>query len=102
MRAVSPFCGGAAAVSGGGESGAAQQQHRGRRAARAEGEGRRGAGQGAGWRGGAHVVCGIHVHSPQHEAGERDEVALRTRLDKIHLRLQAQPSTLSASQEQWG
>ena len=53
-------------------------------------------------RGGAHLVCGIHVHPLLHEAGEGGEVALLRRLDKILLRLWAQPSALSASQEQGG
>ena len=54
---------------------------------------------GGGWRGGAHLVHGIHVHPLLHEALEGGEVALRRRLAKILL-LRAQPSALSASQEQ--
>ena len=100
MRAVSPSCGGAAAaphaVSGGGEGGAAGGG--GRRGRRARG----GGGLGAGWRVGAHVVCGIHVHPLRHEAGEGGEVALLRRLEKSLLRLRAQPSALSASQEPGG
>ena len=80
MRAVLPSCGGVAAVphavSGGGE-------------------------RAAGWlRGGAHIVCGIHIHPLLHEAGEGGEVALLRRIKKSLLRLRAQPSALSASQEQ--
>ena len=70
----------------------------GRRAAREEGEGRRGL-VGRLARGGAHLVCGIHVHPLLHEAGDGGEDALPRRLDKIILRLRAQPSALSVSQE---
>ena len=52
--------------------------------------------------GGAHLVGGIHVHPLLHEAGEGGEVALLRRLKKILLRLRAQSSALSASQEQGG
>ena len=80
--------------------GAGQQ---GRRAARAEGERRRGLG-GGGWRGGADVVCGLELNPLLHEALEGGEVALLRRLEKsLLLRLRAQPSALSASQEPgWG
>ena len=54
---------------------------------------------GGGGRGGAHVVYGIHVHPLLHEALEAGEVALLRRLVKSLLRLRAQPSALSASQE---
>ena len=58
--------------------------------------------QGAGG-GGAHHVCGIHVHPLLHEALEGGEVALLRRIEKSQLRLRAQPSALSASQEPgWG
>ena len=60
--------------------------------------GRRGLGAGGG-RGGAHLVCGIHVHPLLHEALEGGEVALLRRIAKSLLRLRAQPSALSASQE---
>ena len=92
MRAVLPYCGGAAAaphaVSGGGEGGAAG-------AAGGEGGGRGAEGAGGGWRGGAHLF-GLKVHPLRHEAREGGEVALPCRLDKILLRLRAQPSALSA------
>ena len=81
MRAVQPFCGSAAAaphaVSDGGEGGAAG-------AAGGEGGGRV-QGAGGGWRGGAHLVCGIHVHPLLYEAGEGFEVltcATRRRVAK--------------------
>ena len=73
----------------------------GRRAAREEGEGRRGL-VGRLARGGAHLVCGIHVHPLLHEALDGGEDALLRRLDKIILRLRAQPSALRTSQEQGG
>jgi hypothetical protein len=75
---------------GGGEGGAAA----GRRAARAVGEVAEGAAGGS--RGGAHLICGLEVHPLRHEALEGGEVALPCRLDKILLRLRAQPSALSA------
>ena len=59
--------------------------------------------RGAGWRGGAHPVCGLEVHPLLHEALEGGEVAARRRIEKRLLRLRAQPSALSASQEPgWG
>ena len=66
----------------------------------AEGEGKWGAG--GGWRSGAHMVCVLKVHPLLHEAGEGGEVALERRIDKSLLRLRAQPSALSASQELGG
>eukprot|EP00964_Phaeocystis_antarctica_P110829 scaffold75167_cov56-Phaeocystis_antarctica.AAC.2 len=83
------------AVSGGGEGGAAG-------AAGGEGGGRGADGCGGGWRGGAHLVCGIHVHPHLDEALEGGEVAIPRRLAKSLLRLRAQLSALSASQEQGG
>ena len=98
MRAVVPFCGGAAAaphaVSGGGE--ARGSRGGGRRGRRARG----GGGWGGGGRGGAHVVFGLEVHPRLHEALEGGEVAVHRRIEKsLLLRLRAQPSALSASQE---
>ena len=93
-----PYCGGAAAaphaVSGGGEGGAAQG------AASGEGGGRGAEGAGGGSRGVAHAVCGLKVHPLLHEALEGGEVALLRCLEKSLLRLRAQPSALSASQDQ--
>ena len=63
-----------------------------------------GAGEG-GWRGGAHPAAfGLKVHPLLHEALEGGEVALLRRIEKSRLlRLRAQPSALSASQEPgWG
>ena len=60
---------------------------------------------GGGGRGGAHIAAfGIHVHPLLHEALEGGEVALLRRIEKsLLLRLRAQPSALSASQEPgWG
>ena len=75
-------------------------------AAGGEGGGRRAEGAGGGgWRGGAHpgFVCGLEVHPLLHEALEGGEVALLGRIEKSRLRLRAQPSALSASQELgWG
>ena len=45
------------------------------------------------------ILCGLKVHPLLLEAGEGGEVALLCRLDKSLLRLRAQPSALSASQE---
>ena len=91
MRAVMPSYGGAVvtpnAVSGGGEGGATGGKDGGRGAE----------GVGSGWQGGAHLECCIHVHPLLHEAGEGGEVALTRRIEKILLRLRAQPPTLSAS-----
>ena len=85
--------GGATRVSGGGEGGAAG-------AAGGEGGGRGAEGAGGGSRGVAHAVCGLKVHPLLHEALEGGEVAIPRRLAKSLLRLRAQPSALSASQEQ--
>ena len=99
MRAVLPYYGGAAAaphaVSGGGEGGAAG-------ATGGKGGGRGAEGAGGGSRGGAHHVFGINVPPLLREAGEGGEDALIRRLDKSLLRLRAQPSALSASQELGG
>ena len=48
------------------------------------------------------MVCVLKVHPLLHEAGEGGEVALERRIDKSLLRLRAQPSALSASQELGG
>ena len=66
-------------------------------AARAVGEGCRGLG--GGWRSSAHVASGLELHPLLHEALEGGEVALTRRIAKSLLRLRAQPSALSASQE---
>ena len=60
--------------------------------------------RGAGGRGGAHgAACGLEVHPLLHEALEGGEVAHHRRVAKSLLRLRAQPSALSASQEPgWG
>ena len=71
-------------------------------AAGGEGGGRGAEGAGGGWRGGAHLVCGLKVHPLHHEALEGCEVATPRRLAKILIRLRAQPSALSASQEPAG
>ena len=102
MRAVptnqSSYGGTAAAphaVSGGGEGGAAG-------VAGGEGGGQGTEGGGGGWRGGAYLVFGLKVHPLLHEAGEGGEVALLRCLEKSLLRLRAQPSALSPSQEHKG
>ena len=99
MRAVKTTYGGAPAaphaVNGGGEGWAA-------RVAGGKGGGRRAEGAGGGWQDVAHIGCGLKVHPLLHEAGEGGEVALLRRLAKSLLRLRAQPSALSASQEQGG
>eukprot|EP00964_Phaeocystis_antarctica_P072064 scaffold44033_cov50-Phaeocystis_antarctica.AAC.1 len=91
MRAVMPSYGGAVvtpnAVSGGGEGGATGGKDGGRGAE----------GVGSGWQGGAHLECCIHVHPLLHEAGEGGEVALARRIEKVLLRLRAQPPAVSAS-----
>ena len=96
-----PPCGGAAAaphaVSGGGE--ARGSRGGGRRGRRARG----GGGWGGGGRGGVHPAFGLVVHPLLHEALEGGEVAVHRRIAKSLLRLRAQPSALSASQEPgWG
>ena len=85
------------AVSGGRE-GVAEQ---GRRAA-SEGGGRGTKRAGGGWRGGAHPASCLNVHPLLHEAFKGGEVAILRCLVKLPLRLRAQPSALSASQEQGG
>ena len=100
MRAVQSSYEGAAAaphaVSGGGEGGAAGA------GGRREGGKRGYAGGGERLAGGAHIVCSLKVHPLLHEASEGGEVALLRRLKKILLRLRAQSSALSVSQEQGG
>ena len=91
MRAVMPSYGGAVvtpnAVSGGGEGGATGGKDGGRGAE----------GVGSGWQGGAHLECCIHVHPLLHEAGEGGEVALARRIEKVLLRLRAQPEPPAVS-----
>mmetsp|Transcript_66162 Transcript_66162/g.159667 ORF Transcript_66162/g.159667 Transcript_66162/m.159667 type:complete len:253 (+) Transcript_66162:110-868(+) len=43
------------------------------------------------------LVCGMHVHPLVHEAGEGGEVALARRIEKVLLRLRAQPEPPAVS-----
>ena len=82
MRAVLPACGGAAtaahAISAGGKRAG------GGSTGMADGEGgvcgRGYRGVGGGWRGGAHLICGVHVGALGNEALEAIELAVNGRI----------------------